>query len=69
MKVVLAARTMGVGHGQLPSFRGTFFRPKPPSHKTVHIISKKVRAAAAKAVTGNLAEAKKITTLGARGSD
>ncbi|KAM7296829.1 hypothetical protein ISCGN_021984 [Ixodes scapularis] len=61
VKAVLAARAIGIGHDQLVRFCGILGLPKPLHHKTFSNISKKVHAAATKAVSDNLAEARRAS--------
>lgn len=69
VKAVLAARAIGVGHDQLVRFCSILGLPKPLHQKTFHNISKKVHAAATKAVSENLAEARRATAPKAGQSD
>lgn len=60
IKVVLAARTNGVGHDQLLRFCDIPGLPKALHHKTFHSLSKKVHVTAIKAVSDNLVEARRV---------
>ncbi|KAH6939607.1 hypothetical protein HPB50_019947 [Hyalomma asiaticum] len=69
VKVVVAARAIGIGHEQLSRFCAILGLPTPMHHKTFIAIGKKVRAAAVKAVQENLAKARIITKENSGGAD
>lgn len=69
VKVVVAARAIGIGHEQLSRFCAILGLPIPMHHKTFIAIGKKVHAAATKAVQENLAKARMITKEKVDGAD
>lgn len=69
VKVVVAARAIGIGHEQLSRFCAILGLPTPMHHKSFIAIGKKVHAAAVKAVQENLAKARIITKEKADGAD
>ncbi|XP_075751069.1 uncharacterized protein LOC142817685 [Rhipicephalus microplus] len=61
LKVVLAARAVGIGHEQLSRFCAVVGLPNPMHHKTFHAIGKKIHSAAVKAVCENMQRARSVT--------
>ncbi|XP_075736299.1 uncharacterized protein LOC119161920 [Rhipicephalus microplus] len=69
LKVVLAARAVGIGHEQLSRFCAVVGLPNPMHHKTFHAIGKKIHSAAVKAVCENMQRARSVTKEVAGNSD